>query len=337
MDNNEFIIINGDKTTDKVNCSYKYGGWTHYPEESFIHKKGLKFSPIDKTIYDKYTVIDENTKINLISNKNKFFIGEHNSVCHFIHDTLGSILNGLLIDPNGDFYIIEDCVNQEFKPFFFEFMEKNNVNYKFINNKIKMIVSNNSFISDYDDGPMPSPVSLIYENLLQFVKNKNNKPNKKVYISRKSFQNDIHNLNSNRLLNEEVLENFLIDNGFEIIRPENDFKNDFKKQINYFYEVKTLFGVSTSGLCNSIFMPPNGNVLEFVTSIKEKNRPISNLRKKSSEGNDKNVYEMIHNYFKYLAKEKNHLYWAVANSTYDAIDLVNYLKNNKYLMQVITD
>ena len=243
----------------------------------------------------------------------------------------------MLFRSNGDFYIIEDCVNQEFKPFFFEFMEKNKINYKFINNKIKMITTNNSFISDYDDGPMPSPVSLIYENLLQFIKNKNNKPNKKVYISRRSFQNDMHNLNSNRLLNEEVLENFLIDYGFEIVRPENDFKNDFKKQINYFYQVKTLMALTTSGLCNSIFMQPNNNVLEFVTVLKEANRPISHLRKKSAENDSNNIYEVLHNYFKYLAKQKNHLYWAIANSTYDAIDLLNYLKNNKYLMQVISD
>ena len=336
MNYNEFVIVNTDKSTDKINCSYKYGGWTHYPEESFIFKKGLNFSPIDKQTYDKYISIDENTKINLISDKNKFFIGEHNSVCHFIHDTLGSILNGLLIDPDGEFYIIESCINEEFKPFFFEFMKKNNVNYKFINNKTKMIFTNKSFISDYDDGPMPSPVSLIYDNILQFIENKNIEPNKKVYVSRRTFENGQY-LNSNRLINEEILENFLIDYGFEIIRPEIDFKNDFKKQINYFYQVKTLMALTTSGLCNSIFMQPNNNVLEFVTVIKEANRPISYLRKKSAENGSNNIYEVLHNYFKYLAKQKNHLYWAIANSTYDAIDLLNYLKNNKYLMQVISD
>ena len=33
---------------------------------------------------------------------------------------------------------------------------------------------------------------------------------------------------------EEILENFLIDYGFEIIRPEIDFKNDFKKSLRVF-------------------------------------------------------------------------------------------------------
>ena len=84
-------------------------------------------------------------------------------------------------------------------------------------------------------------------------------------------------------------------------------------------------------------MPPDGNVIEIVTHLKEVARPISTLRKNSSEGKDRNVYEVIHNYYKYLSKEKNHLYWATTNSTYDAIDVVNYLKNNKYLMQVISD
>ena len=335
MSNDEVLLIHEDKSIDKINCSYKYGGWTHYPNIC-MHKRGLKFAAVNEIVAEKYVPIDENTKLEIISDKNKFFIGEHNSICHFIHDTLGFILNGLLIDKDAEFYIIENCINQEFKPFFFEFMKKNNVNYKLINDKTKIITANNAFISDNEDGPLPSPVSLIYENLLQFVENKNVKPNKKTYISRKTFANGKY-VNSNRLINEEVLEDFLFDYEFEIIRPENDFEKDLKKQINYFYQVKTLISVTTSGLCNSIFMPPDGNVIEIVTHLKEVARPISTLRKNSSEGKDRNVYEVIHNYYKYLSKEKNHLYWATTNSTYDAIDVVNYLKNNKYLMQVISD
>ena len=98
------------------------------------------------------------------------------------------------------------------------------------------------------------------------------KPFRKVYLSRKIVdrtrlrtgeESGARFNTDQRLLDEDILERFLVKHGFEIICPEN-FKDMFE-QSKYFSEVRTLVSLTSSGMANTIFMQKNTNILELVT------------------------------------------------------------------------
>ena len=119
-----------------------------------------------------------------------------------------------------------------------------------------------------------------------YVKEKDKIPFKKVYLSRRKVwrnieENDLYqkglkiDLNSKksrprteiRIFEEEKLENFLSNYNFEILHPEEFFDKDYISQINYFYEVKTLMSVTSSGLVNQMLMQSNTNIIEISTPL----------------------------------------------------------------------
>jgi hypothetical protein len=96
--------------------------------------------------------------------------------------------------------------------------------------------------------------------IADFIKNKNVKPYRKVYLSRGKAA-----LNLNRYLNEDKLEEYFKSIGFEVVYNE-DFEN-LEDQINFFYEIKVLAGISGTGLINSLFMQNKSTVIEISTPI----------------------------------------------------------------------
>ena len=121
--------------------------------------------------------------------------------------------------------------------------------------------------------------------------NKEIKPSRKVYISRKFQDKKWQNSNnyflktkndyfeykkSNyvnyRMDNYKYLEDFFEKYNFEIIDNINEFyafSENFIDQINFFNEVKTLISVTGAGLTNAIFMQKDTNVLELATPFNE--------------------------------------------------------------------
>ena len=105
-------------------------------------------------------------------------------------------------------------------------------------------------------------------------------PWRKVYLSRsKTIQppitetlgtdlgkiKQVNIFDDERCSNEQLLEKYLSDLGFEIICPE-DF-DSMEEQIKYFHTVKTLIAVTGSGLANMLWMKPNGKVIEISVPI----------------------------------------------------------------------
>lgn len=73
-----------------------------------------------------------------------------------------------------------------------------------------------------------------------------------------------------RMHDEDKLERFFAEKGYEIIEPETKFKT-IMEQIAYMRQVKTLVSVTSSGLTNMLFMQPNQTVIEIQVEIVQQN------------------------------------------------------------------
>jgi len=111
---------------------------------------------------------------------------------------------------------------------------------------------------DYANDIVISPAAIHYlrDRLLT---TSNRIANKKIYISRK---NVAHN---KRLLNDDEIEDFMNQQGFSIVYPED---MTFREQVDLFSQAKIIIGASGSALTNMIFSPPNAHV--FVLSANNK-------------------------------------------------------------------
>lgn len=159
--------------------------------------------------------------------------------------------------------------------------------------------------------------------------------NKKVYLTRRLVDKrgpygdglDVSNKDftdfrmDDRMLNEEVLEEFFASKGFEIIAPE--MFESVEDQVSFFGNVKTLVSVTSSGISNSIFMPEGSNVLELVTSF------IVESHYNSPDGTPKaKLMEVLHNQYGPLAYLLDQNYARMPNFNRDPHDIINRIMNS---------
>ena len=142
-------------------------------------------------------------------------------------------------------------------------------------------------------------VPLLYNYLLNKYNMVPETPNKKIYISRKNYSSpDI------RVDNEEILENYFIEKGFEIVYPEDI--TTFKEQFELFNSCSTLAALSGSGLTSLIFMQENQKVIEILTEVMVGHTISDKLIV--------NIVYGIHNHYRDMALLKNHTYLVALNS-----------------------
>jgi hypothetical protein len=174
------------------------------------------------------------------------------------------------------------------------------------------------------------PTSIIYRETRSYITNKDVVPDKVVYLSRTNYNNlesprtDLKPgtlfKTAERIVNEKILEDYLRDNGVEIIVPEHF--SSFQEQIDYFSKVKTIISVTSSGLTNSIFMKPESNVIEITTPLLI-----------STFFNDGmwDAMDELHHLYELISFEKNHKRFSIPNQTRQAEDIVEYFKRNNIL------
>ena len=107
--------------------------------------------------------------------------------------------------------------------------------------------------------------------------------------------------------------------------PENFIT--LEDQINYFYSVKTLVGISGSGLANALFMQNNTNMVELVTTM------ISMLA--DPETNELDYQEYHGHFYSAIAFQKNQNYFGISNKTGIFKDLKSKIINDKYLKAIM--
>lgn len=228
---------------------------------------------------------DNNTYLpnQFIDNEQKFVLYVHLSYYHFIIDVVAQIANQHQKNPNTHFILVTDVPEkwEQFHhvKFLDTFLKTHNIKFTIIDfTKHKSIIINNFFI--YDN--LPSGLKIfennpnIIQKYFQVFINKEVKPYRKIYLSRKVLsanRTESELEDPFRIDNEEVLEKYFESIGFEIVYPEY-FKN-FIDQINFFNEVKHLVSLSGAGLTNLLLMQDHQIITELLTEVKTPENKMS--------------------------------------------------------------
>lgn len=283
--------------------------------------------------------------LNLISSDKKVLISLLSGPYHFFMNSVASLIK--IYKNNENLFFILDAKNIKEQDwsllnFLSDILNDNNIKHRVINTEDYdyLLINNFYYLEDVTS-------SIAYSNEIlniskKYLKDITATPNKKVYLSRskipdRSFNNinlkNMHKmpfLDDNRVIDENVLENFFRENNFEIVVPEN-FIN-FKEQLNYFYSVKTLVSVTSSGITNSIFMQEGGNVVELIT-------PLTVFFWNSINENGVPDYTKVHSeqhhFYHAMSFLKNHNYVSIPNKTRKSEDLINKFLQNKFLKDLL--
>lgn len=265
---------------------------------------------VDELFFNNTTSdIDQDiVKIDLRDGEPKLFIHAECGIYHFFIDMMVRII--FFNKQYPDATIIIDYSDAEmhenghqfngFLKFLKEYLNINNIKHKFLTKNYLVAMDNFYLINILQFTDVG--IQMLYDEARKIMGNESTNPFRKVYLSRKYSREP-------RIKDEDFLEKFLKTKGFDIVYPEQ-FKN-FKDQMNYFSHVHTLMSTTSSGLINSIFMPPGGRVVEFISPLISNQIGLSQIH--SSQ-------------YLYISYSKNHHYYGIPSRN-NSHDLVEYLKN----------
>lgn len=284
-----------------------------------------------------------------LSEDKKIFLEVSSSQFHLLYNTLGTILHLFEQDKETLFILNADEINSNslagtLKDFFFNLLDYHNIRYETYSNNLGLgMVNAKNFYSrrnNYVDIISHKPVTSITKYTNSFIEKNNVAPFRKIYLSRKIVNqekdisygsDDIIQINRklfDRIDNEEKLEKYFSENGFEIVYPEN-FKT-FEDQILFFNEVQTVVSLSGAGLSNGIFMQQNSNIVELLTSHYVWRPRYENNKRIIS------ITEEEHFFYASIAFEKGLNYIAINNKEKNADILINRINENSIFKGVIS-
>jgi capsular polysaccharide biosynthesis protein len=203
------------------------------------------------------------------------------------HKNLHFVLCDLNLRPN----------EENFDKLLIELLQENNISYTQVDNSKFEYINAKNFIpingTDLENG-----IPLLNNYLINKYGMVTETPNKKIYISRKNFlDQDL------RIDNEEAIENYFIEKGFEVVYPEEIAT--FEEELRLFNSCSTLAGLSGSGLTSLIFMKEGQEIIEIVSELMVG-------AEVTDEGNTVLRYG-IHDHYKEFSIFKNHTYLSVQN------------------------
>lgn len=187
---------------------------------------------------------------------------------------------------------------ENFDNLLIELLQEHGISYTQVDNSEFTYLNAKNFIP-INGADLETGVPLLYNYILNKYNIATETPNKKIYISRKTYSS--HDI---RVDNEEILENYFIEKGFEIVYPEDI--TTFKEQFELFNSCSTLAALSGSGLTSLIFMQENQKVVEILTEVM--------VGYTMSDDDTKVIRYGIHDHYRYMALLKNHTYIDVLNS-----------------------
>lgn len=301
----------------------------------------IGFEHIVLNKYNNFKIAQEKT-LDFRSNKKTVLLFVPNGSYHLLVDFFNKIIN--LLEKNKNFELLlnfsfhnfdnlEPTFDKTFLKFLFDFLNDHNIEYKIIQDwtNIDHIIINDFIIfnkNNWESSPITHKLFLKY--FKKYIKNIDQKPFRKVYLNRESYTNrKIYNTKlsynqDERIKNEEILEKYLNNNGFECISLEGKF-NTFEEQVNYFYSVKTLVTVTSAGLTNCIYMQPGSVLLELVTP--------QVVEHTTNYGESLGV--SIHSLWQPLTSVKEIDHISISNMKRDANDIIYKINNSSYLKNVV--
>jgi hypothetical protein len=238
------------------------------------------------------------TKVSIVGPEKKFLITLQDNFFHALANTITNIWREhkinkdvLFVFSKGDFDTYVNIQNKNMGSIyslFFKLLDKNNINYvvvcvdtqnNHLPNELRTYLEINNFYYIQRRNSKTSPVELkeVMDLLLDLVVGEDRPAaEKKVYLTRKHadpgiepegivFPEHIVFKDDKRIHNEELVEQYFKDLGFEIIVPE-DFPS-FSDQIKYMASAKTIASATSSGLYNSFFMNDGGLLVELLTPL----------------------------------------------------------------------
>lgn len=296
----------------------------------------------EKNMIDGYIHADKTAKtLDLTSNTHKTLLLCAGSFYHFFLDDVSSILEAMQQYPDNEIIVdisrVDELMGQEDGSFtfFFEFIELLKF-YKIKHKVVKLVDFDIVYINDFYVANYKTVSSLRGQNIYEFfgpyVKDTEQKPFRNVYVSRRRQDESYRkhkifdektgfSYDGLRIDDEVALEKTFVDLGFEVVYPE-DF-NGFDEQVNFFYSVKTIASLTSSGLTNAVFMQPGGTMIEIVSPVIAK--PIS------PDGVADPLQKGIHNFYKDISFLKEHTYIAIQNPNFKFEDVRNTIESNEKL------
>lgn len=306
-----------------------------------------KFEFKDNNIINGFLDVQDLKCADLTNKNHKIVKKFSGSIYHIFADDISEVIAATRIYPKAEFiFDISDIKMYLDSPswnLFQEFLnglDRKNIKYKLIElAKYDVLYINNFSLCIF---PFASGIKgdALYNFFDYLIDDHTVKPTRHVYVSRKkvdrqleqyehlSFKEDI------RIDNHEELENIFRDLGFEIVYPE-DFKS-FKDQINFFYSVKTIASLTSSGLINSVFMQPGNNIVEVVVPLVVKHPNLEDyILEQEGYAADLTIVAELHAFYHNLAFLKDHLYIGIPNYNRNANDVRKFIDSHPNIKEVL--
>jgi capsular polysaccharide biosynthesis protein len=238
----------------------------------------------------------------LEDNKTYVIMEDRSNYHHFFINIMMPALTVLKELDNEDLHFVLCNLNvrpneQNFDALLIELLEENEISYTQISNTDFEYINAKNFIpingTDIDTG-----IPLLHNYLLNKYKTVIETPDKKIYISRKNFLS--HDI---RIDDEEALENYFIEKGFEVVYPENI--TTIKEQFELLNSCSTIASLTGSGLTGLIFMQEGQEVIEIVSEVMVGYIPADDGTRIPEYG--------IHEHYKEFSFLKKHKYLSVLN------------------------
>lgn len=310
LDNTEMFIKETRYFSNAENCE---NFTTGYLNRTSWHQK------IPYVKDDFYKQTSSVFKYNFVNDDKKALLLIDGSIFHFLENTLPTIFFLYELDNSTTFIISCDNKNNFIINSLKQVFLKYKINHIFLSSEFLLAINN-----FYEDPYLMHSQKTVDVINKYFLNNeKNNKPFKKVYLSRKlSIQENIY-----RVQDEELLEQYFQSKGFEIIYNENF--NSIQDQINFYKNVAVLVSPTGTGQTSMLYMQPNQVVIEIITPILHKN-----WNNKELDIVKRGFYSLDSFYYVNFAYCKNHTYLGIA-SKYYANQIIDSFESNKHISDII--
>ncbi len=268
------------------------------------------------------------TSNEFISEETKVLLFIEDTFYHFFIDSLTGLLKFHRENPSALFvlYLQKARPNpayEKFLPLLFRILDRANIRYKVVSTVVGMDFApvykmNNYVLIDQNINIHEMLTFVDIERAVywsfkaarddQWEEHEPTPPFRKVYLTRGGKGGDLGPIDKDykyykddlRMYEEEKLEKFFSDLGYEIVEPETKF-DSIMEQIMYMREVKTLVAVTCSGLANMIFMQPNQLVIELQAELVQVNGDYSDAGMLVPKQN-------LHNFYQPLSFMGDHTY-----------------------------
>lgn len=264
---------------------------------------------------------------------------------HLHFDTINTFFTMYNLYPDAKFIFFSNVIDKTSKSiydFFVFFLDDNRVDHVILSDKQEYLFRLNNFITKASyHNFYHTDENLILKYFKKYLKSNNVIPNNMVYLDRSSIHQihreydslgNFNNMSTNtsaRINDDDIIKQYFIDNKYDVVVPETDF-SDYIEQINYFYSVKTIASITSSGLSNMCLMQKNGIVFEILTTVVSDASitPISDDYRPYIENKRSHRYEEIHPLYHFMSYIFDHNYYAISNKTKSSYDLIEKIEKS---------